>query len=189
MDVLTTVETVVTIIGTIGVLVIGTIGLSTWRWQLKGTAEYDVAKRAVLLTRLVCDALQAVRDPMLYLRKDKDSLEEEQRIYSERLAKLHQRWAELRPLALETGVIWGEEAEKRFDPIRDLIGTLQTEVWTHFWLKGAYAAPGTTVDNNPERVAANRRIVYRVSEDDEFSKRVKAAILNVETFFGKHIRG
>jgi hypothetical protein len=191
-EVVTTIGTVATIIGTIGALIIGVIGLSTWRRQLKGTAEYEVAKRAVLLARQVCDAMQAVRNPMLYLRKEEveagRSLEDEQRIYEKRLNRLLERWTELQTLALETGVIWGEEAERRFDPIRDLIGTLQAEIWLHFWLKGAYAVPGATVDNNPKRVAENAKIVFRVSENDDFSQRIKDALQNVEDFFRNRIR-
>jgi hypothetical protein len=175
---------VVTIIGTVGALIIGVVGLSTWRRQLKGTAEYEVAERAVLLTHLVGHAMQAVRQPM-----PPCGLEEEQRIYGERIERLQERWGELRTLALETRVIWGDEAEKHFDSVRDLIGTLRAEIWLRFWLKGAYAVPGTTVDDNPERVAANDHIVHWTSDDDEFSQSIKAAVRHVEDFFCKHIRG
>jgi hypothetical protein len=183
---------VVTIIGTIGALVIGVVGLTTWRRQLRGTSAYDVAKRAVLLTYQVRDAMQAVRSPMLYLKKEKveagRSLEEEQRIYDERKQRLQEKWAELRTLSLETRVIWGEGAEACFTPVQKLIGELLAEIWLHFWLKGAFAAPGATVDNNPERVAANDKIVYGTS-DDEFSKRIDVAVNQVEEFFKTRIRG
>jgi hypothetical protein len=70
-----------------------------------------------------------------------------------------------------------------------LIDTLQAAVWQHFWFKGASALPGATVDNNPERVAANDRIIYFESEDDEFSSRINTAVQRVEIFFQKRIRG
>ena len=37
---------VFSIIGTIGALVIGSLGLFTWRRQLKGISEYELAKKA-----------------------------------------------------------------------------------------------------------------------------------------------
>lgn len=37
---------VFTIIGTVSAIVIGIIGLTTWRRQLKGTSEYEVAKKS-----------------------------------------------------------------------------------------------------------------------------------------------
>ena len=184
---------IVTIIGTLGALIIAAIGLRTWRRQLKGTAEYEVARRAVLLSYRVRDAIQAVRRPMLSLRKEEveagRELQEEQRIYADRIDRLLERSAELRILTLEAKVIWGVEAEQCFEPLRQLIIDIQSQVWEHFWLKGAYATPGATVDNNPERVAANNRVVYFVSEDDEFSQSINDAVRHVEIFFQRHIRG
>jgi hypothetical protein len=184
---------IVTIIGTAGALSIGVAGLSTWRRQLRGASQYDVAKRAVLLTYQVQDALQGVRRPMLYLRKEEiesgRKIEEEQRIYDERMRTLLEKWADLRTLSLEARVIWGQKAEEQFRPVKELIGELRAEIWMHFWLKGSFAAPGTTVDNNPERVAANDKIVYKMSEDDDFSKRIDAVVYQIENFFSARIRG
>ncbi|MBQ0744620.1 MAG: hypothetical protein KBT85_15115, partial [Pseudomonas sp.] len=90
---------VVSIVGTIGALTIGGLGLFTWRRQLRGTSEYEVAKKAILKTYEVQQALQTVRNPMLYLSKEEVEagrrLEEEQRIYSERMIYLNEKWAEL----------------------------------------------------------------------------------------------
>jgi hypothetical protein len=184
---------VITIIGTLGALIIGVFGLATWRRQLHGTSKYDVAKRIVLLTYQLGNALQAVRNPMFYLRQEEivagGSLEGEQRIYEERMRMVQEKGAELRMLFLEARVIWGEKVNARFDPIKELIGELRAGIWMHFWLKGAYSEPGATVDNNPERVAANNKIVYWTSDDDEFSKRIDATVHQVEEFLLPHIRG
>lgn len=183
---------VVTVIGTIGALILGIVGLTTWRRQLRGTSKYDVAKRAVLLTYQVRDSIQAVRNPMLYLTREEVDpgrrLEGEQRVYIERMQVLQEKWTELKTLSHEAKAIWGEKAQARFTPVEKLIGELRAGIWLHFWLKGAYAGPGATVDNNPERVAANDKIVYWTSDDDEFSKRIEAAIHQVEEFFQPHIR-
>ena len=192
-NIVTIIGTVVTIIGTIGALTIGAIGLTTWHRQLKGTAKYEVAKKAVHLTYQLRDAIQAVRSPMLYLRKEEveagRSLKEEQSIYAERMRRVQKIWAEVRTVALEAQVIWGEEGRTSFDSIEGVIRTLRAEIWLHFWLKGAYALPGATVDNNPARVAANHRMIYFASEDDEFSTRINTAIQHVESFFRERMRG
>ncbi|MDU0353947.1 hypothetical protein RS130_08405 [Paraglaciecola aquimarina] len=65
---------VFSIIGTISAVVIGIIGLTTWRRQLKGTSEYEVAKKAILHTYEVEQTIQGVRHPMLHLPKDKDNI-------------------------------------------------------------------------------------------------------------------
>ncbi|WP_179947032.1 hypothetical protein [Vibrio sp. CUB2] len=56
-------------------------------------------------------------------------------------------------------------------------------------MKGAYAGPGATVDNNPERVIENDKVVYFVSDDDEFSQKIFKSVEKVELFFGPKIRG
>jgi hypothetical protein len=179
-------------LGTVGALTLGIIGLSTWRRQLRGTSEYEVAKKALRLTYEVEDAIRAVRSPMLYLRQEEveadRSLQEEQRIYQERLNRLEAKWSELRTVILESRFIWGVEAESSFKALRERIATLHAEIWLHFWLKGAYAGPGATVDRNPKRVAANDKAVYFVSDEDDFSKEVKAAVDHIEKFFEKRVR-
>jgi hypothetical protein len=186
------VKDIISILGTIGALPLATIGLTTWRRQLRGTAEYEVAKKVLRLTYEVQDAIRAVRSPMLYLRQEEVeagcSLQEEQRIYQERLNRLEAKWSELRPVILESRVIWGLEAEASFKALRERSATLHSEIWLHFWLKGAYAGPGATVDRNPERIAANDKAVYFISDEDDFSKEVKAAVDRIEGFFEKRVR-
>lgn len=84
---------VFSIIGTFGALVIGTFGLFTWRRQLRGTSEYELAKKAVFKAYEVQQTIQTVRNPMLYLSKEEVEagrrLEEEQRIYDERMSSLY----------------------------------------------------------------------------------------------------
>ncbi len=182
---------VFSIIGTIGALTIGSIGLLTWKRQLQGTSEYELAKKAILKTYEVEQAIQSVRNPMLHLNKEEVEagrrLEEEQKIYDERMSYLYSKWAELQTIRLEAKVIWPMKAHNSFEDIQTIIGELRGEIWLHFWLKGAYAGPGATVDNNPERVAENNKIVYFESDEDDFSLKVKDSVLKVESFFGRKV--
>ncbi|EMN7216851.1 hypothetical protein WB841_004659 [Vibrio vulnificus] len=184
---------VFSILGTVGALIIGTFGLFTWRRQLRGTSEYELAKKAVFKTYEVQQALQAVRNPMLYLSKEEVEvgrrLEEELRIYNERMTLLYEKWAELQTIRLETKAIWSDSAHNCFNEIQQRIGDLRGAIWLHFWMKGAYAGPGATVDNNPERVIENDKVVYFVSDDDEFSQKIFKSVEKVELFFGPKIRG
>lgn len=187
------IKDVVSIIGTIGALVIGTFGLFTWRQQLRGTSEYELAKRAVFKAYEVQQALQAVRNPMLSLSKEEVDagrrLEEMQRIYGERMSSLYEKWAELQTIRLEAKAIWSDEAHNCFNDIQQRIGDLKGAIWLHFWMKGAYAGPGATVDNNPERVIENNKVVYFLSDDDEFSQKIAESVGKIESFFGPKIRG
>ncbi|MCP4114405.1 MAG: hypothetical protein GY737_03180 [Desulfobacteraceae bacterium] len=179
-------------IGTIGALVLGILGLTTWKRQLKGTSEYELAKKAILVTYEVQLAIQAVRNPMLHLsREEVESgrrIEEEQRIYDERMKILYQKWAELQTIRLETKVIWSEPAHNCFKEIQDRIGELKGAIWLHFWMKGAYAGPEATVDNSPERVAENNKIIYFISESDDFTTKIEKSVKAVELFFRDKVR-
>ena len=183
---------VFSIIGTIGALTIGSIGLFTWKRQLQGTSEYELAKKAILKTYEVEQAIQSVRNPMLHLNKEEVEagrrLEEEQKIYDERMSYLYSKWAELQTIRLEAKVIWSMEAHNSFEDIQTIIGKLRGGIWLHFWLKGAYAGPGATVDNNPERVAENNKVVYFESDEDDFSLMVKDSVRKVESFFSSKVR-
>jgi hypothetical protein len=183
---------VFSIIGTISVIIIGIVGLTTWRRQLKGTSEYEVAKKAILLTYEVELSIQGVRNPMLHLPKDEveagRQLEAEQKIYSDRFVVLENKWAELQTIKLESKVIWDKSAADSFNEVQDIIGKLRGGIWLHFWMRGAYAGPGAKVDNSAERKIENDKIVYYISEDDEFSLKIKHAVQNVENFFKDKVR-
>ncbi|MCF7486708.1 hypothetical protein [Vibrio sp. A2-1] len=184
---------VFSIIGTIGALSIGFVGLFTWKRQLRGTSEYEVAKRAILKTYQLQEAIQLVRNPMLHLNKEEveagNQLQEEQRIYSERLNSLSEAWSELQVTRLEAKAIWSIDAHSSFDEIQKCVSKIKADIWLHFWLKGAYAGPGATVDNSPERVAKNNETVYYVSDEDPFSVQLLSAVKQVEEFFGTRVRG
>ncbi|MBU3006009.1 hypothetical protein [Paraglaciecola arctica] len=181
------------ILGTIGALIIGTLGLTAWRRQLRGTSEYELAKKAIFIAYEIQQALQTVRNPMLHLSKEEVEagrrLDEEQRIYNERMNQLYEKWAELQTIRLETKVVWSDDAHNSFNEIQQRIGDLRGAIWLHFWMKGAYAGPGAVVDNNPERVIENDKVVYFVSDNDEFSTKITEAISKVENFFGSKVRG
>lgn len=183
---------VFSIIGTVGAIVIGALGLFTWRRQLRGTSEYELAKKAILKTYEVQQAIQSVRNPMIYLSKEEIEagrrLEEEQRIYNERMAHLYDKWAELQTIRLEAKVIWHDGDHKVFDELHQRIGNMRAAIWLHFWMKGAYAGPGATVDNNLERRMENDKIVYYSSDDDEFSLKIAMSVKCIEGFFGQKVR-
>jgi hypothetical protein len=180
------------IVGTVGALIFAGLGLSTWKRQLRGTSEYEIAKKSILLTYEVQQLIQGVRNPMLYLRKEEvdagRKIEEEQMIYEDRLKALYLKWAELQTVRLESKVIWSTDAHDCFNDLQKIIAELRAAIWLHFWLKGAYAGPGATVENNPERVIENGNIVYFVSDEDEFSLKVKLSIEKIENFFKDKVR-
>src|SRR3989304_91489 len=62
---LTFVKDIVTLISLAVAALVAIKGLQTWRRQLKGTADYDLAKRLLKAAYRLRDALQAVRNPFM----------------------------------------------------------------------------------------------------------------------------
>ncbi|PTP08327.1 hypothetical protein CWN86_09490 [Vibrio splendidus] len=54
---------IVSILGTLGALVIGYLGLLTWKKQLKGTHYFDLSKRTLILLYKYRAAIKSVRQP------------------------------------------------------------------------------------------------------------------------------
>ena len=130
---------------------------------------------------------------MISLRRDEveagNGLREEQRIYDARMSALYMKWAELQTVRLESKVIWQQPAYDCFHDLHKDIAELRAALWLHFWMKGAFAAPGAVVDRNPERIRENDKIIYMISEEDEFSTKVCSSVKIVEDFFACKVRG
>ena len=140
----------------------------------------------------VQSAIQAVRAPSLYIsQKDIDEgrkVEAEQDIYQERMAALGKEWVELQAVRIEAKAMFGVKGYDSFKILDEKIGKLRGALWLHFWMLGAYAGPFATVDKSPDRIERNNRIVYYVSEEDEFSQEIALAVSEIEKYFSDKIQ-
>jgi len=182
LEILTTLSVIIGVI-------IAILGLGEWKKQLKGNTEYELARRVLIKTFKVRDAFQQVRHPFMSLKKEEgeeDLVPAEQREFQIRLDKLRTEWSELYVEILETEALYGVEQRKIFEDLISCKSELESQIWLYFWLKGAYAGPGATVDDNPERVQENREKVFQQSKDpdkDKVSKKLNEAVSEIENFF------
>lgn len=117
---------------------------------------------------------------------EEDLIPAEQREFQKRLDKLRAEWSELYVEIIEIEALYGVEQRNIFELLISCKSELESQIWLYFWLKGAYAGPGATVDNSPERVQANQKKVFKQSEDpdkDEVSKKLNKAVAEIEDFF------
>lgn len=189
------IKDIVSIIEALGILLIGYVGLSTWKKQLKGTNEYELAKKAIICTYQVQQLIQSVRNPLLVYNKEdntekQNKLEEEKSIYEKRMNALDEKWSELMLIRLEAKAIWEENAYSCFEGLKKVKIELSGAIWEHFWMKGAFAMLGATVDSNPKRVEANNKVIYLTSDNsDDFSVEITNAVNNIERFFAPKVHG
>ncbi|WP_417686387.1 hypothetical protein [Pseudidiomarina gelatinasegens] len=175
-----------------GFLYIGYNGLKTWRDQLHGTSRYNLSLELLHKTYELEDAIKQVRNPILHLKAEEVAngrhMQEEMRIYDQRLNLAIQAWLSLKTQIMQARAIWvQDEISALFEPIGAHIRTLRSAIWYHFWLKGAYVGPGAEVDKTPDKVRANDQIVYEQGEADEFNYQLANSVSTVENFFRGHL--
>lgn len=162
-------------------------GLGEWKKKLKTNSKYELSKKLLKQTFKVQHAIQLVRSPLLNLKKNEDDsiVKAEQREYDRRISRLDDEWSTLHILILEAEVEFGRNVHDVFQDLIKCRAVIISNVWLHFWLKGAYAPPSATVDDSPERVRENERIIYKVSEDpdeDEFTAKIQNAVDKIEHY-------
>ena len=100
----------------VGVLIAG-VGLTTWRKQLKGTYEYELAKKLMLQVYQLRESLKTVRDPFLHPAEANDSdnsqIPWEVLAYEKRWSAVRKAAAQFDTTSLEAEVLWGKSVTQR----------------------------------------------------------------------------
>lgn len=196
--------------GVIGAYV-GLRGLSTWRRQLTGNVEFDVARRVLKAVFQVQDGIEYVRTPVTLQgevesakkkypeatpEKNPDEFaqhdffarfnREMELVFQMRWEEVTKPYQDLRVALLEARALWGEDAAKVADGLTKLTNELLFAVSTH------YEAKRTGVENRMggEEAVRQSRITHRVGnpEDDVFGKQVKDVVNDIEKYFAPHLR-
>ena len=110
-----------------GGLVIASIGLSTWKKQLRGTSEYELAKRLMLEVYQLRDALRSTRNPFLSgAEGNEDDTEDTWEItaYSKRWESVREVITRFRVTSLEAEVVWDDAIKEPSEDIHKLISEL-----------------------------------------------------------------
>ncbi|MGH1407870.1 MAG: hypothetical protein ACRBBJ_15065 [Rhodomicrobiaceae bacterium] len=191
MELLPIIKDLAIIAGSMSAIYIGFSGLYTWKRQTIGTTKFEVARQIIKTSYEIEHRIDLLRAPLIIL--DADEVKESgeistlQKHYDERYNKIVEKWVELETLNFEAQAIWGDVAKFSIEKLDKAIRNLKGDLWLFFWLKGAYAGPGATVDDSPERVEEVNKVIYKTSEKDEFSLEVKAAIKQVEDFYRQEL--
>jgi hypothetical protein len=113
--------TVLTFLVAIGTLATAIYGLSTWRKQLKGTHEYELAKRINLAVYELRYAIRGVRAP--FVPTDAASA------YQQRWESLLKPARKLKSALFEAQIIWDKEKATRLSGEMDkLLGQLNVAI-------------------------------------------------------------
>ncbi|NTU50397.1 MAG: hypothetical protein HGA87_05900, partial [Desulfobulbaceae bacterium] len=162
---------------------VGIRGLSTWRRQLRGNTEYQLARNVLASVYELREAISSVRNPFMQYSKEPDLPADKLKELSQRerewqaLAQAYQRRWEPVPKAiakldanlLEAEVVWGSEIRAKAAPLNRLAGELLIVLQDHLEARnpdGQYESP------DPELRKKRRETLYGLGEKDEFKDRL-----------------
>lgn len=182
--------------------IVAVSGLRTWKRQLKGQSEYELARRLLLAIYRLRDAFRAARSPLMFVPPDeggsdagegtfpqKRHIRGLRRGFEERLRALDNTWSDVQLAALEAEVIWGRAVRELVAPLNECRAKFVTTVHEYFWLNDP--PPYATVDRNAERVTRVESTLYSVSnnpQEDQFLKELLDAIDKAEAFIRPHLK-
>lgn len=170
------------------------VGLNTWRKQLKGGAEYQLAKDVLKAVYRVREAFVAVRNPAIFqyeypevmrshtghLRDDK-KYEGTAHVYEKRWEQMSSAFSSLEELHLQAQVEWGPEFQDRIRKLRvcraELMGAIQDML---DGIRNPHSRSDTTLQERREE----RSVLYwgGGKELDKFTGQIDEAISEFENW-------
>ncbi len=187
MTTLQAIKDIVTIIAASIASWVAITGLNTWKKQLKGKTDYELARRYLRSIYKIRDAIKYVRNPFISIDEIFSALKESgmaledyadrqksnRAVYALRWKKVVAAGSDISVELLEAQVSWGVEAiniQKDLDVCyRELFASLKLFLEGHE-LKG------------------QRDIIYDMGDEDEFNKKMTQAIQRIEDYLRPHLK-
>ena len=156
------------------------LGLSTWRRELKGKSEYQLAKDVLKAVYKVREAFKVVRNPAIFSYEYPDDIinhhghlkreseyEGTAHVYQERWKKMAEAFQELEDLHLDAQVEWGPEYQDVIRKLRgcrvDLLIAIQT-------MLERKKDPRVGEPTKPEKLEEERSVLYNLGEGSKYGK-------------------
>lgn len=197
MEVVT--DAVVAVAAAVG-SVVAVMGLFTWRQQLRGRTEWELARRLLRQVYRLRSAFSMVRSPMMLggeiaaafeeagIEPEHDEPGYDKRtnriVYQKRWSGLQEARSELEVEALEAEVLWGKEAQEALAPLRKCVGELfaAIQMYIHYTERN-----GQEAGVDPKRLEVERKVWEIGGDDDVLSRQIKEAVETVEDFLRPHL--
>jgi hypothetical protein len=177
------------------------LGLTTWRKELKGKSEYQLAKEVLKSVYKVREAFKHVRNPWIYqyeypneMLDDTGHLKREQNyegtahVYEKRWEMMTEAFRELEEHHLEAQVEWGSEFQDVITKLRSCKVDLLIAIQQMLEHKKNPREIGLT---DAEKHAEERSVLYYHGSDskyDKFTPQIDEAINEFEKWLRPHIK-
>src|SRR6266540_7384743 len=143
--------------------IIAIMGLQTWKKQLRGKTEYELAQRMAKATYKVREAVAGFRNPLSVGIEIQQAMDEAnsdqtndpnlharsaQSAYNKLWQTVQEAFVDLEAVSLEAEAIWGESVTENLKPLKRCAATLfeHRQAYLQNLLKPSYS-PGKEVEN------------------------------------------
>jgi len=178
------------------------MGLRTWRRQLKGNTEYELARRYLRCVFALRDSISGLRAPFvssgeMSVAVSKQEIKTEQLSPTEatrvaHASALQERWnkvidahSDFAVERLEAEALWGDLVRGLDIPLEACVREIGADLWLLLWYDDQ--APPYTASERGDRVEIRKKFFYH-GDEDQFSKELSGAIKQVEAFMRPRLR-
>lgn len=176
-------------------------GLNTWKRQLRGQTEYELARRVLRAAYKFREGIKGVRSPVMWGHErpqppegdaSASSSEGKQwfgtfKAYEKRWERVFEARTELEAELLEAEAVWDAEVRKSFDPLFDL----ENELYFHTmeYLDGLNP-DSRTPEMTSEEKRQKREVLYARGnpQKDEFLQKMNQAVNEIDAVLKPHLR-
>lgn len=185
-------DVILAITGIIG-SVVAIKGILTWKRQLRGRVEYDLARKLLTSTYKLRDSISYIRSPLMFGGEMEDppenspfaATEEGKRYYNsmtgyrKRFESANSVRAELLADIHEAEAVWGNDIRSRFNVLLSLLNELSVEIASYLDDKNPVAYRSEVPKDEVKR---RMGIMYEMNDitKDPFGQRVVLAIEKIE---------
>ncbi len=177
-------------------------GLQTWKSQLKGTNDYELAKRVLKAVYKLRNAINYVRSPLMTAGEISKAMKEigieakitdsdyshksNMAVYNMRWKKVSEAFEDLEIEAIESEVLWGKFIAESIIEIRKNVILLSTAIT--LFINNLESHRHFSPDDKTRQYY--EKIIYNLSldENDEFSSSLLEKIKNIENLIKPYLK-
>lgn len=188
---------VFTIFASLTAGIVAILGLRTWRKQLKGKTEYELARRLLTAVYKIRYAFYLVRNPFMSAGEISQSLKDaniqgnpadpklhassQHAVYQQRWTKMQEAWSTFDIALLEAESLWGNEITELSKLLNNLATTL------HVNIQKSLRNLQDPREIDPAKIEEIDNIIYG-HPNDEDKNEFSAEILDVIHAFEKYLK-
>jgi hypothetical protein len=198
---------VVTILSASTVAIVAVLGLRTWKNQLRGKTEYELARRLLKAVYRVRSTIGMVRAPLIFAGEARQALREagievenplNQDAQPQTEGAVYQRWdklqealTELNVEACEAEALWGQDIQNRLGQLGKNVTTLRAKIalYLYYLNHPIQGVPDEKLEVERDIIQRTRRIIYAIDEpeQDGFGASLQTSIKEIEDYLRQYL--